>query len=596
MVSAIATVLVWRQRDSRADVWGAVAQCMAILWALVHLLSVSGDTLAWQRYWLLAFFPVLAMTITSMFCFTLYFTGRDEWFSSWRTRLLFSYPIATAVLSLTNGIHELVIVDPALESHGSYEILQYGWGPGFYAFAAVSYSIGVVYLSLLFLKGLRSRNVYRNLTFLIFASIAFLTVLTVFSATKKSPFPHFILHTIGYLFIGVVMIAATLSMRFIQQLPVDRFLSPFGSRFGSLVPLARDFVLEEIDNGVVVLDTNGRIVDINTTGKRMIGTDRAVGNHVSEVVHHDRIVDTGGLGGMLDGTQQLHAVQDELWIASPSGKRCYEVTVSELPGNDGVAAGYVVLLHDITDQKRRQQDLERQKADLETQKTKLEHQNEQLDRFAGIVSHDLRNPLNVANGYLADVSDRTGDDGETVTMEATTVEHVTVSLERMGDIIDDALALARQGRAITEFQDVRLSTVAREAWTNVDTGDATLELDCERSIQADPDRLLNVFENLFRNAVEHGSVASESEDLTISVGFSADGGFYVEDDGTGIPADRRSDIFDRGYTTSEVGTGFGLTIVRDIARAHGWEVAVTDGETGGTRFEFTGLEAARSDA
>jgi len=93
-------------------------------------------------------------------------------------------------------------------------------------------------------------------------------------------------------------------------------------------------------------------------------------------------------------------------------------------------------------------------------------------------------------------------------------------------------------------------------------------------------------ENLFRNAIEHGS-----EEGTIRVGALADGtGFYVADNGPGIPEDERVDVFESGYSTAEAGTGFGLAIVREITAAHGWEVGVAESHDGGTRFEITGIE------
>jgi signal transduction histidine kinase len=93
-----------------------------------------------------------------------------------------------------------------------------------------------------------------------------------------------------------------------------------------------------------------------------------------------------------------------------------------------------------------------------------------------------------------------------------------------------------------------------------------------------------VFENLFRNAVEHAG-----DDVTITVG-TLDGGFYVDDDGPGIPEDERDRVFEAGYSTGEAGTGFGLSIVRDVVEAHGWDIRVVEGADGGARFEITGVE------
>lgn len=103
------------------------------------------------------------------------------------------------------------------------------------------------------------------------------------------------------------------------------------------------------------------------------------------------------------------------------------------------------------------------------------------------------------------------------------------------------------------------------------------------TIEADESRLHGLFENLFRNAVEHAG-----DDVTVRVGRLTDEtGFYVEDDGPGIPADDRDEIFDHGFTTSEEGTGYGLSIVAEIVAGHGWDITVSESDTGGTRFEIT---------
>jgi signal transduction histidine kinase len=87
-----------------------------------------------------------------------------------------------------------------------------------------------------------------------------------------------------------------------------------------------------------------------------------------------------------------------------------------------------------------------------------------------------------------------------------------------------------------------------------------------------------------RNAIEH-----TEQTVTVTIGEFEDG-FYIEDDGDGIPEDERDDVFAPGYTTTDDGTGFGLSIVSDIVEAHGWEIRLTDSADGGARFEITGVE------
>ncbi|WP_135829028.1 PAS domain S-box protein [Halorussus halobius] len=244
---------------------------------------------------------------------------------------------------------------------------------------------------------------------------------------------------------------------------------------------------------------------------------------------------------------------------------------------------------DITEQKERERQLARQ--------------NERLEEFASVVSHDLRNPLNVAKGRFEALTGECDSDH---------LEPMGRSLDRMDALVEDLLTLARQGQVVDETEPVSLSAAARAAWETAETREASLRFVDDPVIEADPARFRELLENLFRNAVEHGSTnprsrthedavehgstssrrsgddARERADVTVEVGaLAGGGGFYVADDGPGIPPEEREVVFEHGHTTDEDGTGFGLAIVSTIADAHGWEVAITDSDDGGARFEFS---------
>lgn len=216
----------------------------------------------------------------------------------------------------------------------------------------------------------------------------------------------------------------------------------------------------------------------------------------------------------------------------------------------------------------------------------LERQNDRLQEFTSVVSHDLRNPLNVAQGAL----DLALDGGDRSQLEA-----CQEALDRMERLIEELLSLAEQGATTADLEPVSIRDCATRAWSMVDTGDAALELDGKPWIRADPDRLQQLLENLFRNALDHGIPADgTSADLTVSVGACEDGdGFYVADTGRGIPADERDAVFDVGFTTAEDGTGFGLGIVSRVAEAHDWTLEATASDAGGARFELRNVARPR---
>ena len=164
----------------------------------------------------------------------------------------------------------------------------------------------------------------------------------------------------------------------------------------------------------------------------------------------------------------------------------------------------------------------------------------------------------------------------------------------MEELIDDLLLLARQGEAVDETRPVRLPSLAEECWGLVDTDAATLELRTDLVVEADGSRLQQLLENLFRNAVEHAPPAgAPADELTVTVGaLEWTAGFYVEDDGTGVPPSERDSIFEAGYSTDKKSTGFGLSIVAEIAEAHGWDLSLAESDDGGARFEIAGVDVA----
>jgi PAS domain S-box-containing protein len=215
---------------------------------------------------------------------------------------------------------------------------------------------------------------------------------------------------------------------------------------------------------------------------------------------------------------------------------------------------------DITDRKQRERELKRQ--------------NERLDEFVSVVSHDLRNPLHTLSASLEMLD--TDDKDE--------LERCWRSVDRMEHLLDDLLTLARQGETEPEPTPVSLDDIASECARTAVPPEVPVSVETNATVVAKEARLKQLLENLFSNAVDHSD-----EDVSITVG-DIDDGFYVEDDGVGIPAEKRESCFEIGYSTSNDGTGFGLNIVKQVAAAHGWDIRVTNGDGGGARFEITSVD------
>ncbi|WP_324663886.1 PAS domain S-box protein [Haloarcula sediminis] len=345
-------------------------------------------------------------------------------------------------------------------------------------------------------------------------------------------------------------------------------------------------IVEAVGDPVYALDEDGTFTFVNEAIEPMTGytPDELVGEHIGTIITDEDVDRSDRLIQDLLADPEADSGTLEMDVVTKWGERIpSENNLALLPSEDGCFAGTAGVIRDIHERKARE---------------------ERLSEFASVVSHDLRNPLNVVQGRLS-MALETGD--------VTHLDAAAGAADRMEQLIEDLLTLARQGDAVGRVERVDVATAAEGAWDSVDTVGATLELADTATVDADPDRLRELLENLFRNAVEHGRYQQDptydtlsrrppdrslGRNLTVTVGTIAEDGdavtgFYVADDGPGIPDGDYEKVFERGYTTAKDGTGFGLAIVEDIATAHGWSVRATESESGGARFEFTTSRADR---
>lgn len=249
-----------------------------------------------------------------------------------------------------------------------------------------------------------------------------------------------------------------------------------------------------------------------------------------------------------------------------TGTRSVSGTIRPVTDATGTVVSLIASARDITERRGHERELQRR--------------NERLNEVASLVSHDLRSPLNVARGHLSITRNEVDDDH---------LAEVGHALDRIDDLVGDLLTLTHEGERPSDVETVDLAALVKDCWRNVTTGDDSPRIETDLVIRADRGQLQHVLENLLGNALRHGG-----DDVSVTVGEVSDG-FYVADDGVGIPEDERDAVFENGYTTATAGTGVGLSIVQRIADAHGWSVAVVESMSGGTRFEITGVEC-ESDA
>lgn len=388
----------------------------------------------------------------------------------------------------------------------------------------------------------------------------------------------------------------------------------------TFVPIAHERVFQTLDDPVLVISPDDRILEANASAQSVLGADRPLEGVAAEAVLPAELSDGEPFHLPLEATVSCSIPVDG------ETRRFLAQCRAIAPERAADSQGAIVSLTDITVHLNQRDALAAKNDALETQTAKLELKNEQLERLASVVSHDLATPLATGESLLQLVrADLEGTDPE--------LEQLLDELETVHDRLREFSAalpeLARESTDVESPIECDLETVAEAAWNVVDTYDLTLVVESTRTVRADPRRLQQAFENLFQNCVEHGSASSRSQVddgiergstssqrgdatgngvTTVRVGtLEADDapraterpdttsplpdrvGFYVEDDGPGIPFERREYVLRFGVSTGS-GSGYGLAIVRTIVEAHGWSLAVVDSSQGGARFEVLDVE------
>jgi PAS domain S-box-containing protein len=320
-----------------------------------------------------------------------------------------------------------------------------------------------------------------------------------------------------------------------------------------------------------LIDTDGTLLDVNETALEYVDADRreVIGEPFPETPWWDD-GDTSDLRRRLDRAADGEYVPYENAHSGPDGTVFVEGTLRPVTDDDGEVTSLIASTRDVTERVRRER--------------RLERQNERFDELADVVSHDLATPITTVKGRL-ELAAETGD-----------VEHVEAArsaLERVDDLREGLVDTLR-GRAIVRDTDpVAVGELARAAWKGVADDGAELRLVDPPEVEGDADAVRRLLQNLLSNSVEHGSTGNRpSADDTVEHGGTGvtvrvgavEEGFYVADDGSGIPEADREDVFTPGFSTKEGGTGMGMASVSQIVDAHGWEIDLEESDSGGARF------------
>ncbi len=529
--------VAWNERDEPGGLEVALyLLCGGGISLLYAVLVASGSELV-MTVMLNLGTPLVAAIPGLWIAFVLAFTGHDRWRTEERIVALATPAFVWVLLAWSSGTHGLARRSLTPITEGPFTLLSFGIGPADAAFLVYAYGLCVAGVLAVYDLYRRTGNRYRLQTFVILLGTLFpflagiVTVVDVGSYANIEWFPSaLVVH--GVFLYGTVFWLGTLDAAVV----------------------ARDTAVEVMQDPVIVAGSDGRIRDLNPAAEDLLPSE-AVGSSLSAVFPR---LETG--------------VEHPLSIDG----RQFDIQEDPITDPRGTDRGHVFLLRDVTAREQRQTELERREVELE-------RQNERLEDFAGVVSHDLRNPLAAATAAveLARYDGESGDEA---------LDRAANAHERMDDLIEGLLSLATAGKSVDSVDRVSPDATVRRVWSRLETADATLTVEGpDVTVLADRDRLEQLVSNVFRNAIEH---AGDDVEVRVDVERRDDGiAISVGDDGPGIPSEQRAAVTERGVSL-QGGTGLGLAIVADIAEAHGWRLSVGASDAGGALFAIEGIEPA----
>ena len=354
-----------------------------------------------------------------------------------------------------------------------------------------------------------------------------------------------------------------------------------------LVPIARDMVIDSMDDGVFVLDAQRRIVDLNAAAERYTGVSMlAVGLPIEDVVSwwNEAVAETRPI---TEGQPSIVKVEP--------GPRYFEVKVSAVRDAQRRFVGWFVIVHDISN--RRRNEAERYAFERRVQE---QQKSESLMVLAGGVAHDFNNLLTgiLGNADLIAITSPPESD------QRRAAEAIVIGAQRAADLVSKMLAYSGGGRVVAEHVD--LDGLVKEM---VDLLGASVARHCTLTykspgplplVETDPTQIRQVVLNLIVNAAEavddHGVITVETGAETIdrsmlkqmTFGDQIEPGPYVfidvVDNGIGMSEHTMARMFDPFYSTKDQGRGLGMAAVRGIVRSHRAALRVTSKENQGTRF------------
>lgn len=319
----------WQRRQIR----GAKPFCLMMAALTIWLLSYSLEIitldltsrLIWSR---MTFFGVTAVPV-AWFLFSLDYTGRDKWLTRRNVALLFVIPLITLVSIWTDSYHHLFLKDALLDASQTIPKVQMVYGPAFFVHAAYAYSLLLLGIVLLGQAFFREKGVYKKQLGIILVGAVVPWIANAFYLFFLNTDAYFDPTPLVFFFSGLLFAWAI-----------------FGYQFIDITPIARTTVLEYMSDGMLVVDLQNRIVDINAAAADILSCEASAVLGTSAAALLARWSD------LVEQFADITSVHTEISVEGEEATYYFDLLISPLTDDRERPLGRLIILRDISERKQ----------------------------------------------------------------------------------------------------------------------------------------------------------------------------------------------------------------------------------------------------
>jgi signal transduction histidine kinase len=464
------------------------------------------------------------------------YTGRQRHYAP--RVIAASYFILVLILGLTNESHHLVWSHINTQVDSISLTADIGKSIGHYLFTLSSYGFyftGIYYI----LSLINSARHIKGIAFVLLSPLSLVGVNLV---------PYFFEIPLSHV-TTLTSLGATGCLIF-AALAIER-------RLLDIQPIARQKVLAELVDPLLVLDQNKKIVDYNDAFIDLFGTP----------TNSNEFDDEYPL--LSNQIKFENETKTESNINLPEKDAIYTAKTISVTMADEIT-GYTILLRDVTE--------------LKNSVAEVERHNRHLQDFSDSAAHELRNPLALIKGYSESIQEETKKDkinGEEIRSHLSTIYDST---RRMNSILDDFLKTIQSAQSIEETYDIQFKKAVDTASKKIEVSGLTVHTPVNGIIIADPQRLHLLLKTILRFL---SNTSNEDSEITTEL---RQNGFVIQTKRTNLNENLGNSLLQYGYTSKHDGQGLGLSIAKTLAETHYWEIELETKEDR-VRIMVTGAES-----